>query len=155
MNRRKQIELSPAEVIALLGEQYVAVVTSNGHRGWPHSMPLWYVEREGEVWAWTFAKSQKVRNLERDRKATVLVEAGDSYAELRGVMFETETVIHRDPEVVGDFAAELGVRYADRIGVDPEAAPEVFAPQVPKRVALQFETVRTASWDHRKLAGTY
>ncbi|MBK5110684.1 MAG: pyridoxamine 5'-phosphate oxidase family protein [Thermoleophilia bacterium] len=155
MSRRKEIELDPDEVIGLLAENYVAVVSTNGQRGWPHSMPLWYVEREGEVWAWTFGKSQKVKNLERDSRATVLIEAGDTYAELRGVMFEAETVIHRDPEIVGAFAAELGVRYADRIGVDAATAPEVFAPQVPKRVALQFRPVRTATWDHRKLAGTY
>jgi hypothetical protein len=155
MSRRKEIELDPQEVFDLMAENYVAVVSSNGLRGWPHSMPLWYVERGGEIWAWTFAKSQKVRNLERDNRATVLIEAGESYAELRGVMVEAETEIHRDPAVVGTFAAELGARYADRIGVDAAAAPEVFAPQVPKRVALQFRPVRTATWDHRKLAGTY
>lgn len=154
MSRRKQIELGPDEVIALMAENYVAVVSSNGRRGWPHSMPLWYVERDAEVWAWTFGKSQKVKNLERDNRATALIEAGDSYAELRGVMVEAETVIHRDPDVVGAFAAELGVRYADRIGVDVDTARDVFAPQVPKRVALQFKPVRTASWDHRKLTAS-
>lgn len=155
MNRRKQIELSPSEASALMTKQFVAVVSTNGPRGWPHSMPLWYVVRDGEIWAWTFGKSQKVRNLEREDRATVLIEAGDRYAELRGVMIEARTVIHSDPEVVGAFAVELGVRYADRIGVDPGDAGAVFAPQVPKRVALQFVPERTASWDHRKLAGTY
>jgi hypothetical protein len=27
--------------------------------------------------------------------------------------------------------------------------------QAPERVAMQFLAQRTASWDHRKLAGTY
>ena len=66
------------------------VVSSIGPRGWPHSMPLWYVSRDGEIWIWTYAKSQKVRNLERDPRATLLVETGHEYAELRGVQIEAE-----------------------------------------------------------------
>jgi nitroimidazol reductase NimA-like FMN-containing flavoprotein (pyridoxamine 5'-phosphate oxidase superfamily) len=84
MSRRAAIVLTPAEIAELLAAQRVAVVSSLGPRGWPHSMPLWFVVREGEIWIWTYAKSQKVRNLERDPRATVLVEAGHEYGELRG-----------------------------------------------------------------------
>jgi hypothetical protein len=31
---------------------------------------------DGELRSWTYAKSQKVRNLERDPRATLLVETG-------------------------------------------------------------------------------
>lgn len=153
MSRRDQITLGPDEIVALMGECEIATVSSLGPRGWPHSMPLWFLEREGEVWVWTYGKSQKVRNLERDPRATVLVEAGEAYAELRGAMIEAEAEIHRDEETVGRFARGLGRRYAHRIGLEPEAAAESFAPQVPKRVVIRFRPVRTATWDHRKLAG--
>lgn len=152
MSRRGQITLSPEEVVALLGEIEIVTVSSIGPRGWPHSMPLWFLERDGEVWIWTYSKSQKVKNLERDPRATVLAETGQAYAELRGAMIEAEAEIHRDPEVVGEFARGLGTRYAHRIGVDPSTAAEVFTPQVPKRVVIQFRQVRAATWDHRKLA---
>lgn len=154
-NRRDQIKMSRVEIIDFVGEQKLATVSSNGVRGWPHSMPLWYVPRDGEVWVWTFGKSQKVKNLERDNRATVLIEAGEKYAELRGVMLETEVVLHREPEVVTEFAHELGLRYSKETGVDPGSAGDAFASQIPKRVAMQFLAVRTTSWDHRKLAGTY
>src|SRR5262249_34501091 len=85
VSRRGQIKLSEAEVAELLDSERVAVVSSIGPRGWPHSMPLWFVARDGEVWIWTYAKSQKVRNLERDPRATVLVETGEEYGELRGM----------------------------------------------------------------------
>ena len=85
MSRRDQIKLSEAELLELLDEERIAVVSSLGPRGWPHSMPMWFVPREGEIWIWTYAKSQKVRNLERDPRATVLVETGHEYGELRGV----------------------------------------------------------------------
>ena len=155
MSRRDQIVLSGAEMKELLESERVAVVSSLGPRGWPHSMPLWFVAREGEVWIWTYAKSQKVRNLERDPRATVLIETGHEYGELRGVMVEAEAVLHRDLETVLGFAEELTLRYAegiDSVGSDAKAMLEA---QAPKRVAIQFKPVRTASWDHRKLGGTY
>ena len=155
MSRRGQIKLGEAEVTELLDSERVAVVSSLGPRGWPHSMPLWFVPREGEVWAWTYAKSQKVRNLERDPRATVLVETGDEYGELRGVMIEAEAELHRDLETVLGFAEELTLRYSEGLdSVDGEARALLEA-QAPKRVAIRFKPLRTASWDHRKLGGTY
>lgn len=156
MSRRDQIKLDDAEIDDFLIEQRLAVVTTNGVRGWPHSMPLWYLAKGHEIWAWTYGKSQKIKNLERDPRATVLIETGSAYAELRGVMFESEAVLHTDEETVSGFARELGARYAAEIGVtDPAHAEAAFAPQVPKRTVMQLVPVRTSSWDHRKLAGTY
>jgi PPOX class probable F420-dependent enzyme len=155
MSRRDQIKLSDAELRKLLGEERIAVVSSLGPRGWPHSMPLWFVPRDGTIWIWTYAKSQKVRNLERDPRATVLVEAGRSYEELRGAMFESEAVIHRDFETVLGFAEELTVRYAEGISTIEGDAKAALEAQAPKRVAISFPALRTATWDHRKLGGTY
>lgn len=118
-------------------------------------MPLWFVPREGEVWIWTYAKSQKVRNLERDPRATVLVETGHEYTELRGAMIEAEAEIHRDFETVIEFGKELAVRYAEGIStVDGDARAGLEA-QAPKRVAIRLRPLRIASWDHRKLGGSY
>ena len=151
MSRREQIKMSEAEVAGFLGEERTVTCATIGPRGWPHLMPLWYVVRDGECWAWTYAKSQKVRNLERDPRATLQVEAAVRYEELRGVMIEARTTIHRDLETVAQLGMELMLRYAppdaDRAAVDAGVAH-----QAPKRVALQFTPVRTTSFDHRKLA---
>jgi PPOX class probable F420-dependent enzyme len=155
MSRRDRIVLDQGELRELLEQERIAVVSSIGPRGWPHSMPLWFVPREGEIWIWTYAKSQKVRNLERDPRATVLVEAGHEYSQLRGASIEAEATIHRDPETVLGFAEELTVRYAEGISSVGGDAREGLRAQAPKRVAIQFRAIRTASWDHRKLGGTY
>lgn len=155
MSRRDQIALSPAEIEELLAAERVAVVSSIGPRGWPHSMPLWFVAREGEVWIWTYAKSQKVRNLERDPRATVLVEAGEEYSELRGVMVEARAHLHRDRETVLGFAEELTLRYAEGLETVEGEVRAMLEAQAPKRVAIRFEPLRTATWDHRKLGGVY
>jgi hypothetical protein len=153
VSRRDQIAMSAEEISAFLNEQRVVICASNGPRGWPHLMPLWYVVRDDVVWAWTYGKSQKIRNLERDSRATVQVEAGEQYQELRGVMFEVEAVIHSDPEVIAGVGLELAERYSG-VAPGPEAKQAVLA-QAGKRVALEFKRTKTASWDHRKLGGVY
>ena len=155
MSRRDQIKLSPEEQAELLDSERVVQVATNGPRGWPHVMPLWYVVRDGEIWVWTYAKSQKVKNLERDPRATLLVEAGTEYVELRGIQIEAEAELVRDTDRVLDFGKELTIRYTegiDSIEGDAEAGLQA---QAPKRVAIRFRAVRTATWDHRKLGGTY
>lgn len=167
MSRRDQIKMDGAELAAFLAEERTLTCATAGPRGWPHLMPLWYVVRAaptGEpgprLWAWTYGVSQKVRNLERDARATVQVEAGEEYQELRGAMLECEARVHRDLDVVKALGHEIFARYAAPRGEPPaENLPaEVGAmvdKQAAKRVALEFVELRRASWDHRKLGGTY
>ena len=143
-SRRAAIAMSDAEVTAFLEQERVVTCATLGRDGWPHLMPLWYVVRDSEIWAWTYAKSQKVRNLERDARCTLQVEAGDSYLELRGVMLKCAAAIHREPEAVRAVGQELAVRYGG-----PDA--HVDERQAAKRVALQFIVNDVASFDHRKL----
>jgi PPOX class probable F420-dependent enzyme len=172
MSRRDRIKLTDDEQHELLESERVVVVSSIGPRGWPHSMPLWYVPRDSEIWIYTYAKSQKVKNLERDPRATLLVETGHEYGELRGVEIEAEADIHRDLDTVYELARELTMRYSGDIssteggaaggragGGEGRAltgdAAEALKAQARKRVAVRFEPRRIASWDHRKLGGTY
>lgn len=155
MSRRDQIKLTEGELLELLEAERIAVVSTIGPRGWPHSMPMWFVPRDGEVWIWTYAKSQKVRNLERDPRATVLVEAGKAYTELRGAMIEAEAELHHDLETKMAFAEELTLRYSDGISSVEGDAKAALEAQAPKRVTIRFRPVRTATWDHRKLGGRY
>ncbi len=161
-SRRDQIRMTPHEVLAFLDESRTVTCATNGREGWPHLMPLWFVVRDSgpqgtaELWAWTFAKSQKTRNLERDPRATLQLEAGTEYHLLRGVMFETDVVVHRDPETVLGVGLDVFRRYVG--GAEGELADEVtamVAKQAQKRVAFQFIERRRASWDHRKLGGVY
>ena len=170
MSRREQIKMSEDEAAAFLAEERTVTCATAGPRGWPHLMPLWYVLRDppaGEssapaprLWAWTYGVSQKVRNMERDPRATLQVEAGDEYHLLRGVMLECDVVVHRDLDVVKALGPEIFARYASPRGQPPatDLPAEVGAmvdKQAVKRVALEFVELRRASWDHRKLAGVY
>ncbi|MET0128350.1 MAG: pyridoxamine 5'-phosphate oxidase family protein [Solirubrobacterales bacterium] len=154
-SRRDQIKLTEAERAELLDAERIVVVSSLGPRGWPHSMPMWFVVRAGEIWVWSFAKSQKVRNLERDPRATLLVEAGHEYTELRGLQIEAEAELIRETPRVAEFGKQLAIRYSEGIdSIEGDAAAALEA-QAAKRVAIRFSPLRTATWDHRKLGGTY
>ncbi len=154
-SKRDKIKLTDSELAQLLDEERVVIVSSFGPRGWPHSMPMWFTVRDGEIWIWTYAKSQKVRNLERDPRATLLIEAGTEYLELRGIQIEAEAELIRDTPQVAEFGKQLTIRYAEGIdSIEGDAAAALEA-QAAKRVAIRFKPIRTATWDHRKLGGTY
>jgi len=156
-SRRDLIKMTDAEVASFLDEQRTVICATNGKDGWPHLMPLWFVLRGETIWAWTFAKSQKTRNLERDPRATLQLEAGTEYQELRGVMLETEVTIHTDVEAVLPVGLEVFARYAPP-GSEGALADDVKAmvrAQAEKRVAFEFAERRRTSWDHRKLGGAY
>ena len=149
--------MSDAEVAAFLSEERTVICATIGRDGFPHLMPLWYVMRADDVWSWTFAKSQKVRNLERDPRATLEVEAGEEYAELRGVMLKCDVSVHRETERVAALGTELFERYRPGGPGELDAGvKQMVLAQAPKRVALQFHPRSRATWDHRKLAaGVY
>lgn len=158
MSRRAQIVMTEAEVAAFLEQERTVTCASLGSDGWPHLAPLWFVVREGAegatVWAWTYAASQKVRNLERDPRATLQVESGDSYDQLRGVSLRTTVTLHRDEETVLGVGADIFGRYH---GIVSAEIMTMVRKQATKRVALEFvATAPPATWDHRKLAtGVY
>ena len=141
MSIRDRIRMSPEGLARFLGEERTLTCATLGPRGLPHLMPLWYVMRGEEPWAWTYAKSQKVRNLERDPRATLQVEAGEAYDELRGAMLEADVTIHRELDDVLALGLELAARYG--------LGERGMRSQAPKRVALQFRPTHVVSWDHR------
>lgn len=140
-------------------EQSVLIVGTAGRDGRPHLTALWYVVRDGEPWIFTYANSQKVRNLERAPQATLMIEAGEDYSALRGAMLYADAVVHRDPAVVALVGRELIDRYATRgpggrPGID-QSTEQAVRERTSKRVAIRFRPTRIVSWDHTKLHGTY
>ena len=150
-SRRDQIKMTQQELYAFLDEELVMTCATMSPNGRPHLMPLWYTRSGPVLRGWTFAKSQKAKNLERDPRATLQIEAGTQYHELRGAMLECEVRIERETELV----AEYGVELVDRYAGGSDEAKAAFRAQAPKRIGMTFEPTRIVTWDHRKLGGTY
>jgi len=155
--RRDQIKMTPEDVESFLADERVISVCTIGQDGWPHVTALWYVLRDSEPWIYTYAKSQKVRNLERDNRTTLLVEAGHEYQELRGVMLKARAEFHPDLETVAGVAEELFTRYRGNDSAKPidEGTRGALRAQAAKRVTIRFRIEETVSWDHSKLGGAY
>jgi PPOX class probable F420-dependent enzyme len=153
-SRRDQIQMSDPEVRDFLAKQRIVSCATIGPHGRPHLVPLWYVADGVELRGWTYAKSQKARNMERDPRATLQVEDGVLYHELRGVMMECDVEIEREPERVAGYGVELFARFTEGSQL-PREVREMVEQQAAKRVGLRFTPTRIVTWDHRKLGGTY
>ena len=156
MSRRAEIAMSPEELRAFLDQELTLTCATIGPNGRPHLMPLWFI-RQGDVLAsWTYGASQKVKNLERLLQATVQVEAGKKYKELRGAMLDCDVEIIRDREVILDIGVALAYRYGHAPAGTPAELVRAGAEKSgAKRVGLRFRPTRIVSWDHRKLGGSY
>ena len=154
-SRRETIAMTPAELSAYLAAQRRIILIANGANGLPHPMPMNYgVDQQGRIVIVTFRKSQKVKNLERDPRATLLVESGDSYTELKSA------ILYCDVEIIGDaegVAANMALVRADGVMAASMSAAmsEQVRASLTKRVVLRFTPFSVVSWDHGKLGGIY
>lgn len=150
-SRRSQIAMDEAEIRAFLAAQRTIILTSNQRSGFPHPMPMWFaLDADGTVRMTTFRKSQKVLNLRRDPRCSLLTEDGEVYNELRGVLIYSRAEVIDDEEAAIDTMLQLA-------GNEPDDAQarEAVRPIARKRVVVRCPPERVISWDHRKLGGRY
>ena len=148
VNQRAQIKMSPAEVEEFLNERHSMTMSTISGDGTIHSVAMWYGFLEGAIAFETKAKAQKVVNLRRNPALTCLVEAGESYDQLRGVTLIGTGEIIDDPARMW----ELGVSVFERYNgpYSDEMKPFVEA-MLNKRVVVKLHVDKTVTWDHRKL----
>jgi PPOX class probable F420-dependent enzyme len=147
-NQRAQIVMSDDEVREFLHQQRSSTVATYGPQGRIHLVGMWYAVRDGQVWIETKRKAQKVVNLRRDPRMSFLVEAGQTYDQLRGVALEGRGVIIEDPDVVWDVCVDVFNRYNGDYSEEVKPFVEFMAKN---RVVVRLDVDRTRSWDHRKL----
>lgn len=158
MSRRDQIHMTDDEIGDYLKKSRTMILVSNGKGGFPHPMPMWYcVDDANRVYMTTFRKSQKIRNLRRDPRVSLLVESGDAYPELKSVLIYTEVELLDDLEATRDILFKISVHRGD-LGENAQADAQVqegMRRTAAKRIGMKFTPDRIISWDHSKLAGIY
>ena len=141
------------EVKDFLDGRHVMNIATMGPDGNIHLVAMWYGFYNGNPAFETFAKSQKVKNLRRDPRITVLVEDGDVYEELRGVEIVGRAIVHDDPGPLMEVAENVVERYVPVD--DPADIPAVAQAMAAKRVCIEVVPEKVVTWDHRKLGGAY
>ena len=159
---RKDITMTAEEQAAFLEAGMTLIVTTLDRKGQPHVAPMWYFLDQGKVVFRSFTKSQKIVNLRRDPRITVLVETGIAYSELQAVMIQgTARLIDGadDPAYLLESYRRLAAKYPmvgpDPIELDAAALEGAFGRFAPKNTAVVVEPRRVITWDHRKLDGAY
>jgi PPOX class probable F420-dependent enzyme len=147
-NQRAQVVMADDEVWEFLRQQRSSTVATYGPRGQIHLVGMWYAVLDGHIWIETKAKAQKVVNLRRDPRMSFLVEAGQTYDQLRGVSLEGAGVVVDDPAVVWDVCVNVFERYNGDYSDEMRPFVEFMAKN---RVAVRLDVERVRSWDHRKL----
>ena len=147
-SQRERIRMTEAEVEEFLDTEPTLQVASIGPDGTPHLVAMWFKVIDGRIAMWTYGRSQKAANLRRDPRVVCLVEAGETYGELRGVSVTGRAEIHEDYDTVLDVGLQIYGRYQGDLNDATRAGVEA---QADKRVAVFVNPDKTVSWDHRKL----
>ena len=152
MSRRDQIRMSDVEIEEFLAGRHTMNVASFNHDGTIHLVAMWYAMLDGDAVFWTFGKSQKILNLQRDPRITLLVEAGDEYSELIGVEIVGQASVITDRDEIMRIGEAVYERYFGE--VTDEVRPFVELTGA-KRFGVRIKADRVVSWDHKKLEGAY
>ena len=147
-NQRSQIEMTDEGVALFLEQSRTCTMATVGVGGVPHLVAMWYAWLDGQLWLESKAKAQKIVNLRRDHRLSVMVEAGNTYDTLRGVSLEGRGIIVEDREAIWRVGVSVWERYTGPYA--EEFRPFVEA-MLHKRVAVRLDVERVRTWDHRKL----
>lgn len=156
MSRRDQIRMNDDELREFLDQTKTMIICSIGNGGVPHPMPMWFaLDDDGAVVMTTFTKSQKIQNLKRDPRVSLLAEAGETYSDLRGVVIYGSAEIDTEVERVFETLRMVSVRMGTVPAEDTEAVREGLLASARKRCRIRIKPDKVVSWDHRKLGGVY
>jgi len=152
MSRRDQIRMTPDEMEAYLAGRHTMNVASFNHDGTIHLVAMWYAVLDGDPVYWTYGRSQKIKNLERDPRTTLLVETGEEYGELAGVELVGRAEILTERADIIAIGEAVYARYFGEVTDETRPFIELTGA---KRLGVRVHVDRAVSWDHRKLEGAY
>jgi general stress protein 26 len=150
MKQRDKVAMTTEEVSELLASQHKVQLATNGHDGFPHLVTMYYALVDGLITFWTYRSSQKALNLERDPRISCLVEVGEQYFDLKGVLIQGTARRIEDPAVVVEVGRRITAVFSEPMA-DADAMTAYVAHAARKRFGYAVEPARVISWDHTKL----
>jgi hypothetical protein len=155
--QRDRVTMTPDEVAQLLASCRKVQLATISPDGWPHLVTMYYTLVADRIAFWTYRTSQKALNLARDPRISCLVETGEAYFDLRGVLIQGVVQTITDPDEVYSIGLAIGDVVAGGSAGSASSLPgdainEYVANAARKRHAYLVEPSRVISWDHTKLS---
>jgi PPOX class probable F420-dependent enzyme len=152
MPRKDDIQMSADEIRDYLRKGHTMTLATNGPRGHPHAVAMFFVvDDDLTIRFATYANSQKVKNIERDPRVSLLIETGTAYSELCGVMLEGHAEIEKDLEKTVATMIEANSLTGSPLPDIEQIPHDVKVKMASKRVLVSVTPSRLVSWDHGKL----
>ena len=137
-------------VAELLAARLVGVLATIEPDGSVHAVPMWLAPTAGAILLATGSRSRKVRNLERDPRATLVVHDSRPGAEICGMSMRGRVELVRGAEAK-PLIERVHRRYVSGRGL---ALPEVREFLSSDDVGLRFVPTTAVTWDERTSAAT-
>ena len=157
-SRRDRIRMTDGELAAFIAEQKSLQVACHDRDGSIHLSTLWFAMVDDCFAFGTYTKSQKIVNLRRNDRITLLLEDGLEYDRLRGAMIKGRAVMHAEDGVGGADQVRRVARAVMRRN-EPDIPEEHFEGAVglwaAKRTVVIVKPEKVITWDHTKLGGAY
>jgi hypothetical protein len=147
--RGRSIAMSGEELDRFLAGERTCRVATNSTSG-PHVAPLWFFWDGESIWLSSVVRSQRWRDLQRDGRVAIVIDAGDASGELRGVEIQGIAAVVGEVPRVGEPVAELAGPESGFHGKYRDPGDEI--PYDGKHAWLRVTPRKLTSWDFRKMA---
>lgn len=119
------------------------MLTSQGRDGYPHTVPIGYFRDGDRIFMGCRDNTQKVKNIERNPKVSLVIEDGKTMSDLRGILFRGDASVVREDE------ERLKI---SRLAAKLRGAPEDEWPTTASggAVFIKVDSPRVTSWDYSK-----
>ena len=119
------------------------MLTSQGRDGYPHTVPIGYFRDGNRIFMGCRDNTQKVKNIERNPKVSLVIEDGKTMSDLRGILFRGDASVVREDE------ERLKI---SRLAAKLRGAPEDEWPTTASAgaVFIKVDSPRVTSWDYSK-----
>ncbi|MEM7219758.1 MAG: pyridoxamine 5'-phosphate oxidase family protein [Pseudomonadota bacterium] len=150
----RALRLTDQEIDHLLGHEPRLRIATIGPGADINLTPMTFGWAGGRIYI--YARGQKVANLRRSPNATVLVDVGEAWRELQGIMLRGEARVLETPadEEADPHLAEAQRNLGRKHGLTDEAgADQPHAPSAAgnSRRWVVFSPTTVVSWDNSKL----
>lgn len=137
------ISLTPGELEEYLATQRTTRVATAAADGTPHVVPLWFVWIDGVMFLNSTLGNVTTDNILESGKATAVMDDGETYDALRGVVVTARAVRADDDPRIAEAERTWSEKYLGGNPVPYRAWKN--------RAWFRLDPERIASWDFRKI----